>query len=46
MRFDHSQTSFLWLFYHTPLTDGYQLIDSNGLNIILEGLKDAIITCA
>src|SRR5579864_3551128 len=44
MRFDHTQTSFLWLFYHTSLTDRRQPIDSNGINIILEGLKDAIIT--
>jgi UDP-3-O-[3-hydroxymyristoyl] N-acetylglucosamine deacetylase len=44
MHFNHAEPWFLWLFYHTILTIKRQLIDSNGINIILEGLKNATIS--
>jgi UDP-3-O-[3-hydroxymyristoyl] N-acetylglucosamine deacetylase len=34
----------LWQFYHTLLTHRRQLIDSIGINIILDGVQTAIIT--
>ena len=38
MHFDHAQDGFLWLFYHALVTNTLQLIDSNDINIISEGL--------
>src|SRR6202521_1334748 len=43
MHFDHTVSSFLWLFYHALLSNTPQLIDYNGLNITLEGLQHATI---
>src|SRR5579863_7928081 len=43
MQFDHAEPCFLWLFYHAPITNTRQPIDSNGVNIILEGLKSATV---
>jgi UDP-3-O-[3-hydroxymyristoyl] N-acetylglucosamine deacetylase len=44
MHFNNAEPWFLWLFYHTILTNKHQLIDSNGINIILEGLQNATIS--
>jgi hypothetical protein len=38
MQIDHGKQRFLCPFYHTVLSDWSQLIDSNGINISLEGL--------
>ena len=44
MQINHALRWILWLFYRTALTKSRQLIDYNGLNIILEGLQTATIT--
>jgi len=43
MPFDHAERCVLWLFYHALLSNKRQVIDSNGINIVLEGLRNAII---
>src|SRR5580704_6646323 len=43
MPFNHAERCFLWSFYHAPLSNRPQLIDSNGINIILDGPRNATI---
>src|SRR5580704_3457329 len=41
---NHAERCVLWPFYHAPLSHRLQLIDFNGLNIILDGLTSATIS--
>src|SRR6202142_1263977 len=43
MLFNHAERCFLWSFYHAPLSNRLQLTDSNGINIILDGPRNATI---
>ena len=44
MLFEHTLPAILWPFYHSLLSNKRQPTDSNGINIILEGLQSATIS--
>lgn len=44
MPFSHTETCVLWPFYHALLSNWHQLIDSNGINIVLDGVLNATVT--